>query len=171
MLCVGRAMGLQINMHVYFGFAFFLFGQKQDHSHLSHPPFIWKLLTRAREHERMECVPVVWGLEVEKESVVLSCALCCAVLCCVLFAVCYARSVYISSAYGMLGDFPSSVVRTMSKWTDLFMLRAERVKQNCDFHHFTPSQPISITYRPNRTTILSFSVFIIFRDCWNQSAI
>lgn len=53
-LCVERAMSLQINMHVYTLVLprFFLFGQKQDHSHLSHPPFIWKLLTRAREHER-----------------------------------------------------------------------------------------------------------------------
>lgn len=100
MLCVGRAMSLQINMHVYFGFRlFFLFGQKQDHSHLSHPPFIWKLLTRAREHEHFEAM--VWELRGRVESVV----------CCV----------YISSAYGMLGDFPSSVVRTMSEWTDLFM--------------------------------------------------
>lgn len=78
---------------------FFLFGQKQDHSHLSHPPFIWKLLTRAREHEHFESM--VWELRGRVESVV----------CCV----------YISSAYGMLGDFPSSVVRTMSEWTDLFM--------------------------------------------------
>lgn len=89
-LCVGRTMSLQINMHVYFGFAsyiFFLFGQKQDHSHLSHPPFIWKLLTRAREHEHSANVSGMRSRGIE--SVALCFVVCwvklCALFLCVQF--------------------------------------------------------------------------------------
>lgn len=183
MLCVGRAMSLQINMHVYFGFAFFFYLAKSKTIRIFpiHRSFgnCWLV----PENMNMLCVVwygVVWELRGRVESSRVESVVCC---------------VYISSAYGMLGDFPSSVVRTMSEWTDLFMLRASfanhfsiaihiirlrtifRLFRFCDYSHFQIlceikcEQSRHLTVELVEIHLIGFTIFEIFFwfGCrWNQ---